>query len=217
MSLVGKNRKVFSYNNEDRNNSNFMYKNFEKANSYHSSFQKANFNYATFRAAKMKYCNFSQSSFVGTEFIGSNLRGSNFDGATFKDAIFTSAVLDKTSFVNASFENCFFLGTKASNVKGLDPKCPGISFLKTYPAQENFSEELLYIVELLRDNDIIRRSHTLHLKEGKINTLTLLVLKQSFSEEELIKYLPLVPKHLTSDFYTASYLVKLLKKISISV
>ena len=38
MSLEGKNRKVFSYNNEDRRGSNFMYKDFEKCNSYHTNF-----------------------------------------------------------------------------------------------------------------------------------------------------------------------------------
>lgn len=43
MSLKGKNRAIFSYNNVDRNESNFVYKDFEKTRSYHSSFVGAKF------------------------------------------------------------------------------------------------------------------------------------------------------------------------------
>ena len=217
MSLVGKNRKIYSYNNKDRSGRNFMYKNFEKTNSYHSSFQKAVFAYASFRAAKMKYCCFRYASFIGAEFVGSNLRGSCFDNATFKNTIFSSTVLDNTSFINASFDNCFFVGTGVSSVKGITPPTTGISLLKSYPDPSAFSAELMQTVELLRDNDIIRHSNTLHLKGHRINTLGLLILKQYYSEDELIKFLPQIPRLLSKEFYTTSYLIKRLKKISASV
>ena len=58
VSLKGKNRAIFSYNNVERNESNFVYKDFEKTRSYHSSFVGAKFTGISFRAAHMKYCNF---------------------------------------------------------------------------------------------------------------------------------------------------------------
>lgn len=212
MSLEGKNRKVFSYNNEDRRGSNFMYKNFEKCNSYHTNFCDTNFNYASLRGAKMKYCNFSGASFVGTEFVGTNLRGSNFCNAHFEDAIFNATVLDNTIFKNATFQNCYFINTGIGKAKCFPENSSGITFFSLYPATENFSEKLIQIVESLRENDIIRRSHTLHLKGGKINTLSLFILIQSFSEEDLIARLPKIPNLLTGQFYTLSYLERLLKK-----
>ena len=57
MSLKGKNRAIYSYNNEQRVGSNFMYKDFEKSHSYRSNFQNAKFDYASLRA--------NAGSFVG--------------------------------------------------------------------------------------------------------------------------------------------------------
>ncbi len=213
MSLEGKNRKIFSYNNVDRCNCNFMYKDFEKTNSYHSSFRQANFNFSSLRGAKMKFCDFSGASFIGTEFVGTNLRGSNFSNACFKDAIFHSTVLDKAIFDNASFENCYFVCTGISTTKKFPQDCTGITFLASLPSADGFSNELLQVVEELRANDLICRSHTLHLKKGKVNTLSLQILLESFSPDDLICLLPKVPQQLTSQFYTLSYLRKLLKKM----
>lgn len=214
MSLEGKNRKIYSYNNVDRSDNNFMYKDFEKTNSYNSSFRKANFNFTSFRGAKMKFCDFSEASFIGSEFVGTNLRGSNFSGAYFQDAIFCVTVLDKAIFKNAKFENCFFVSTGISRTKNFPSECDGIIFLDSYPSTDIFSNELLQIVEGLRSNDIIRRSHTLHLKKGKVNTLSLHILLQSYSEDDLISMLPQVPQRLTTQFYTLSYLRNLLKKMA---
>ena len=50
MSLQGKNRAVYSYNNLDRSGSNFMYKNFDKANCYHTNFRQTVFDGASLRA-----------------------------------------------------------------------------------------------------------------------------------------------------------------------
>lgn len=214
MSLEGKNRKIFSYNNEDRCNRNFMYKDFEKTNSYNSSFRQANFNFSSLRGAKMKFCDFSGASFVGSEFVGTNFRGSNFSGAYFKESIFCCTVLDKAIFENAKFENCYFVGTGISKTRKFPLDCAGITFLHSLPSADTFSDELLQVVEELRSNDIIRRSHTLHLKKGKVNTLSLHILSQSYSEDDLIALLPQIPQHLTTQFYTLSYLKNLLKKMA---
>ena len=212
MSLKGKNRAFFSYNNVDKSNSNFMYKDFEKTKSYHSNFKNAKFDYASLRAAHMKFCNFDGASFVETEFVGTNLRGSTFKRGNFKETIFRATVLDKTDFSGATFENCYFVDIGVSSISKFPNNCSGITFLNAMPSNENFSAELMEVVENLRENEFVRRSNTLHLKKGKINTLSLMILLKSYSEDELIELLQNVTNDLTTQFYTLSYLKVLLKK-----
>ncbi len=213
MSLVGKNRKIFSYNNKDKRKSNFMYKDFEKSISYHSNFAESNFSFASLRAAKFKFCSFYGSTFVGTEFVGTNLRGSNFSNAVFNGAIFKAAVLDKANFRNATFENTIFISTSTKTAKHIDENTPGIIWIDRVPSENSFSKELVTVVENLRSNDIVRRSNVLHLKKGKINTIYLSVLLNTYTEAELIKAFTLLPEHLTTQFHTLSYLKKLLNKL----
>lgn len=213
MSLVGKNRAIFSYNNVGRNDSNFMYKDFEKTRSYHSSFVNAKFTETSFRAAHMKYCNFSNCVFQGVDFVGTNLRGSVFSDAYFKDCIFVASVLDKANFRNATFENCYLVATGIKTAKNLPSDIEGLMILSSRPSQDSVSDALQIEIEKLRDNDLIRRSNTLHGKKGKINTLTIMILQKNYTEEELIRYLPMLPQYISSQFYTISYLNAMLKKI----
>ena len=213
MSLSGKNRKVFSYNNKCKRECNFRYKDFEKTKSYHSDFGKANFDFVSFRAAHMKFCNFNGASFVWTEFVGSNLRGSSFKGAIFKDSIFMGTVLDKTDFSGASFENCVFYVTKHDGLKGMAGHEDGINIIFQKPAVDAFSPELINVIQELRSNDIIRRSHTLHTKKNGVNIVYLNELLKIYKEDELIKLLPNIPDYVKTQFYTLSYLQILLKKV----
>lgn len=214
MPLEGKNRKVYSYNNKDKSGCNFMYKDFEKTNSYHTNFSQSNFSYVSFRAAHLKFCNFYGAIFIGTEFVGTNLRGSSFKGATFKDAIFIGTVFDKTNFTGANFENCIFNATKINGITGLDSSSSGIRVLTQMPSADDFSSELVDVVQSLRNNDIIRKSHTLHTKNNGINTIYINELLRDYSEEELIRLLPKIENLITTQFYTLSYIKKLLQKAS---
>lgn len=213
MSCVGKNRAIFSYKSADRKKSNFMYKDFEKSESYCSDFSECNFNYATLRAAKLKFCNFNNSTFIGTEFIGTNLRGSSFKNSVFKDTIFNATQFDKADFYGATFDNVYFLCSNMNSAKNLNIDTSNVTILTKMPDVKEFSSELLDITEKLRDNDIIRRSKVLHLKKKKINTLSLSILKLDFSEDILIKGLPLLANKITVQFYTISYLKKQLMKL----
>lgn len=212
MSLIGKNRAIFSYSNKDKHESKFIYKDFEKTKSYNTSFVDAKFIGTSLRAAKMKFCNFSRCEFQGVDFIGTNLRGSKFINASFQDCIFLTTVLDKTNFKNALFENCYFLGAGIKLAKNFPEKSDGVYVLPSLPAQGRVSAELKQVIEELRENDIIRRSRTLHLKKGRVNTLSLMILEKEYTEKELLKYLPILPKLVSTQFYTVSYLKELLKK-----
>ncbi len=214
MSLEGKNRALFSYNNSERVGSQFIFKDFEKTKSYHTNFSTSSFKGVSFRGAHLKYCSFVSCTFHDTDFVGTNLRGSNFTGAHFVDCVFVSVTIDKAKFKDATFEHCYFVGTAISpSILKNNNSEDKIIVLPHYPPHDEFDSELIQHVEKLRANDIIRRSNTLHCKNGKINTLTLMILKEQYSENELIKYLPLLPNYITTQFYTISYLKMILTKI----
>ena len=61
-------------------------------------------------------------------------------------------------------------------------------------------------IESLRTNDFVCRSNTLHLKQSKINMVTLFVLLQDYTQEDLINLIPRIPAYIDRDFYTISYL-----------
>ena len=135
MSLVGKNRKLFSYKNEDRKQRHYMYKDFEKTKSYKTDFSYSSFTGVSLRAAQMKYCNFNHVCFSGVDFIGTNLCGSTFKGASFSDCIFSSTKLKHTSFTDSVFQNCYFIGIGIASAKGLYRDTEGITFLDRMPSQ----------------------------------------------------------------------------------
>lgn len=212
MSLIGKNRSIYSYNNADRKGRKFVFKDFEKTKSYHTDFSGASFTGVSLRAAQMKYCNFTDCIFSNTDFIGANLRGSRFINAVFTDCIFVGTVLENANFKGAIFRNCYFVSTGRKNTRNFPEITYENTILSAYPPQDTVDENLKEVIESLRSNDFIRRSNTLHLKEGKVNTLTVMILKDEYTNEELTNLLPLIPDLVTTQFYTVSYLKKLLKK-----
>lgn len=212
MSLVGKNRKLFSYNNDDRSNRTYEYKDFEKTKSYNTSFANSKFVGVSFRAAQIKYCVFDSAEFRGSDFVGTNLRGSSFIGARFIDCIFNATNLDRVNFSNSVFQNCYFIGISINSAKGLSLSSEGVTVLHTVPEQGTVSSELKMVLEELRENDIIRRSKTLHCKKGRINTVTIMLLKTQYTDEQLVVLFQKLPELLTTQFYTISYLKMLLKR-----
>ncbi len=212
MSLTGKNKAIYSYNNKERSGRKFMYKDFEKTKSYNSDFSKSEFIGTSLRAAQLKFCNFNETIFTEVDFIGTNLRGSDFSNSRFINCVFVSTILDKTNFNNTRFEDCYFVSTNIQCIHNFESPYCGITYLDTIPPQDEISNELIEVINNLRSNDIIRKSNTLHCKKNKINTLTIMILKKYYSETQLVDLFKKLPSLLTTQFYTISYLQKLLKK-----
>lgn len=176
----------FHYNNIEKKDKNFMYKNFKRSNCYNCNFSHSNFNFATFRGAHFKTCSFMNGTFEGTEFIGTNLKNSKFKNAKFKNAIFEGANLDGSDFKDAKFENTIFLGCKLEKTKNFSRELQGIRIFEGMP-EINISSELEEALNSLMENKYVKASRIFDTKEGNINTLTLMILKENFNEEELIK------------------------------
>lgn len=213
MSLKGKNRKLFSYINEDKSSANFDKKDFDKTSSYHTNFSNCSFSSTSLRGAKMKFCSFRNAIFEKTEFVGAILKGSNFEGAVFNRAIFNATNIERANFSNAVFKNVIFINTNISKAKNLSLDKSCVSIYNVPPSYDNFSRELISIVDELKTNEFIRKSHILHLKKNRINTIYLDLLVKEFSEETLIEFLPKVSECISKPFYTLSYIECILTKL----
>jgi len=161
----------------------------------------------------MKSYKFSGCSFNSTEFIGSNLKESNFTNAKFENVVFESAKLVDVNFKGATFINTVFLSTDTEGVKNLDLNDDQIKVYKEMPTIE-ISDDLSAALEVAMMNKFIKKARVLDTREGKINHLSVMILLEHFDETTLVKGLNALEPHLERDFYTLSFIISLIKKIT---
>jgi len=206
MTLQGKNKKAFSYQNKDVQSKNFLNKDFNKTTSFQSSFTKSKFINTSFLASKFKFSTFYEAIFKDCMITGAVFKKCNLKNASFENCIIRASVFENCNMNGCSFKNCYVELGQFKKYPSLD-----LSYCYTEKiTQEMFSHELLNIVESLRTNDFIRRSMVLLVKNQKINLLALKKLVDNFGEEKLIELLPILPKYIKNQFYTLSYLEKIL-------
>lgn len=203
---------MFNYNNADKKNKSFMYQNLQKSKSYNSDFSNSNFDYVCLRGAHLKSCTFDGCTFKGAEFTGTNLKDSSFKNAIFENTVFEGAKLEGVDFRGAQFKNTFFVASQLEGVKYLDVDQPGITLYNEMP-EIQMSEPLKIAVEKLMQNVYVKKSRVLDTKDKTINTVSVLILLDRFGEERLINALGEVENHLDRDFYTLSYIIKIIEKI----
>ncbi|MDT8718810.1 pentapeptide repeat-containing protein [Clostridium sp. 19966] len=202
----------FNYNNIEKIDKNFMYKNLERSNCYNCDFSGSIFDFASFRGAHFKSTTFFKCSFKYAEFIGTNLKDSDFKGAIFENAVFDSVKLENTNFKDAEFINTIFLCTDMSKAKNIDINALGIRIFEEMPRLE-ISEDLRAAVFTAMENKYIKKSRVFDTKDGSLNTLNIMLLLESFTEETIITGLKLIVTKLDRDFYTLSYIIKFLKNM----
>lgn len=212
---MAKNQSVkgnFTYNNIEKKDKNFMYKNLRRSNCYNCNFSNSNFNFASFRGAHFKSCDFSKCTFTWAELIGTNLKGSNLKSAKFENTVFDSVNLDGADFKDAEFKNTIFLLTDTEKAKNLNMKDPGIKVFNEMP-QIDISEELKNAVINSMNNEYVKESRVLDTKDGSLNLLNLMILLENFNEETLIKGLNVIENELDKDFCTLSYIIKYIERL----
>lgn len=112
----------------------------------------------------------------------------------------------------ASFKKCYI-------DLGQFKKYPYLDFSDCHAeplTTEIFSQQLLAVVETLRNNDFIRHSMVLVIKNKKINLIALKKLVDKFGEKTLVVLLPKLPNIIKNQFYTLSYLEKMLSDLEAS-
>lgn len=202
----------FNYNNIEKKDKNFMYKNLERSNCYNCDFSGSIFDYVSFRGAHFKSTNFYRCSFKYAEFIGTNLKDSDFRNATFENAVFDSVKLEGANFKDAKFLNTIFLSTDINKARNIDINTPGIRIFEEMPELE-ISEELRTAVLTAMENKYVKKARVLDTKDGGLNTLNIMLLLENFSEETIITGLKLIVTKLDREFYTLSYIIKFLKNM----
>lgn len=200
----------FNYNNIDKKDKNFMYKNLQRSNCYNSDFSNSNFDYTCFRGAHFKSCTFFGCTFRWAEFIGTNFKDSIFENVIFENAIFDSVNLDGADFKGAEFKNTIFLSTTTQKTKNLKLKNSDIKIFREMPQLE-ISKELELAVGNIMRNGYVKKSRVFDTKEGNLNILSLMILLDNFDEITLVKGLNIIEAQLDRAFYTLSYVIKLLK------
>lgn len=202
----------FYYDNAEKTNKNFIYKNLKRSKCYNCNFSNSNFDYASLRGAHFKKCNFFRCSFKGAEFIGSNLKGCKFKEAKFEDTIFEGVNLDAVDFIDAKFKNTFFVGCDITKAKNLDENNKGIRVFESMPEFE-LDEELEKLVLGVMENEFIQKSRVFDTKDKSINTLTLMILNEKFDRETLIEGLHYIKFEVDRDFHTLSYIIRLIQNM----
>lgn len=204
----------FNYNNIEKKDKNFMYKNLERSNCYNCNFSGSKFDYVSFRGAHFKSIDFFKCSFKYTEFIGTNLKDSEFKNAVFENAVFDSAKLEGANFKDAEFINTIFLATDLSKAKNLDKKSPGIRIYNEMP-QFELSDALKNTIVKAMENKYIKAARVFDTKDGGLNMLNIMLLLENFDEETLIKGLEAFSAQLDREFYTLSYILRFLKNMGL--
>ena len=204
----------FYYDNAEKTNKNFIYKNLNRSKCYNCNFSNSNFDYASLRGAHFKKCNFFRCSFKGAEFIGSNLKGCKFKEAKLEDTVFEGANLDAIDFIDAKFKNTIFVGCDVTKAKNLNLNDKGIRVFDTMPEFE-ISEQLEKVVLNAMENEFIKKSRVFDTKDGTINTLSLLILSEKFNEETLLEGLHYIKFEVDRPFHTLSYIVRLMQNMPI--
>lgn len=200
----------FNYNNIEKKDKNFMYKNLERSNCYNCDFSGSIFDYVSFRGAHFKSTNFFKCSFKNAEFLGTNLKDSQFRNAVFENTVFESAKLEGANFKDAKFANTIFLSTDLSKAKNLDINNSGIRIYDEMP-QIEISEELRNAILQAMENKFIKKARVFDTKEGDLNNLNIMILLENFEEETLIKGLEVFSSQLDREFYTLSYIIRFLQ------
>jgi hypothetical protein len=202
----------FNYNNIEKKDKNFMYKNLERSNCYNCDFSGSIFDFASFRGAHFKSTNFFKCSFKYAEFIGTNLKDSDFKSAVFENTVFDSVKLEGTNFRDAKFINTIFLSTDMSKAKNIGINTPGLRIFEEIPKLD-ISEELRTAVLTAMENKYVKKARVLDIKDGGLNTLNIMLLLENFTEETIITGLKSIVTKLDREFYTLSYIIKFLKNM----
>lgn len=202
----------FYYDNAEKTNKNFIYKNLRRSKCYNCNFSNSNFDYASLRGAHFKKCNFFRCSFKGSEFIGSNLKGCKFREAKFEDTVFEGANLDSVDFKDAKFKNTIFVNCDISKAKNINENDKNVRVFDSMP-ELDIDPDLEQLILKVMENEFIKKSRIFDTKDGKINTLTLMILSEKFDKETLMEGLHYIRYEIDRDFHTLSYIIRLIQNM----
>lgn len=157
--------KFFNYDCQDRQNKNFLYKDFSYSKSYNTNFKNSKFYGNNFNKANLKYCTMNGCEFKFIEFKNTNFKGSKFIGAHFENVLFENCKLEKCTFKNVTFKNVYYTNTSLSDIRGISKDNNSLIRINNQNITTNISKELFTSLELCKKNKYIMNSDTLFFKK----------------------------------------------------
>ncbi len=185
---------------------------YSKALCYKVRFPNVKFNNINFKGAILTYCSFKDASFTNVEFLGTNLKKSNFTGAVFKHCLFSAALLKGTNFKNCVFEDCLFVSTNLNTAKNLHLS-DNNDFLTTH-IMPDIDSALIELFNKFRFHEKLQNTRVLHLKKGKLNSLTVYMIIKRLGADKCKRGLENLNSHLSMRIVTANQLCNLIDRAS---
>lgn len=182
-----------------------------KANIHNCEFVDCKITNVNFRGAIVTQCNFRSAKLTGVDFIGTNLRQSRFKNAHLNNVIFCGAKLDGCDFSGATFDNVILVNTNLDKTINIPQGDSGITILKSYPTID-ISDALSSVLKQLASFPKIYKSHTLHTTMKKVNSLSLYLLLQKFSDDKLIRGLSALSKRRDKRNFHTLYSIEIFLK-----
>ena len=183
---------------------------YSKALCYKAVFSKSKFYNVNFKGAILSNCSFKEAIFHNVEFLGTNLKKSNFTNTKFIDCTFSATLLKNTNFKNAEFKNCIFVNIDTKKAKNFEIDITKNTFLSSHILPD-IDNELVELLNALRFHPKLHNTRVLHLKSGKLNSLTLQIILSTMSQEECKRKLYLLESKLNTPVITAYQLSKILQ------
>ena len=179
---------------------------------YKAIFSNVSFYNVNFKGAILTSCSFKDATFNNVEFLGTNLKKSNLKNATFKNCIFSAALLTGANFKGSKFENCIFANINFTTAKDLQIN-DGNEIISVHSIP-TIEADFLELLNSFKFNQYLQNTRVLHLKNGKLNSLTLHILISQLGIEKCKKGLKNLNVFLSSNVITAYQLCDLIDKAS---
>nr|WP_238486393.1 pentapeptide repeat-containing protein [Motilimonas eburnea] len=191
---------------------NIRNKFYSKAQCFRANFSNTSLVNVNFKGATLTKCSFKNAEFSHVEFLGSNLKKSNFTNAKFKHCVFSAALLKKSNFKGCTFKNCIFVNTNVNVAKNMNIG-EGNRFYSQHPSPV-LSGSTMKLFDEMRFHPKIHNSRVLHLKSGKLNSLTLFSLLERLGEDKVALGLKKLNGSLPYRIVTANGLCNAIDKAS---
>ncbi len=149
-------------------------------------------NSSRFKSGHFTKCSFRNAHICNSDFVGVNLKGNNFRNAKISNCIFIHCNFSKSTFKDCAFESVYFCACKFSDCKDFFK----IPKSMVYKNTQNFKKSINienYVLSNLVDIKC-EKNRILTISSTKINTWTIGILLNDFSEIDLLQYFKYLKK-----------------------
>lgn len=146
----------------------------------------AAFEYVNFRGAHFTKSSFKKSVFKGCDFWGTTFKKCKFRDTIFQDCVFQGCKFQDCDFTGSSIQYSAIVNTNLAECNGINPDITTWISNK-YPEIE-VSESLLKALEVLKNNELLRKTKVLWISDKKLNNLNLFLLKRKYGDGQIESY-----------------------------